>query len=73
MNACGYISCIKHDFVGFLIYFKPKLVTLPSLTFEINGHRASVVCHCNFVYTNGWNFNNLANHDRIWLHIVDIT
>ena len=36
MNACDYIWLIKHDFLGFLLYFSPKLATLPFLTLDLD-------------------------------------
>ena len=36
-------------------------------TFEINGHGASVWCHCNVIHIKGWNLNNLAHRN---MHLV---
>ena len=41
------------------------------LTFEIKDHGASVLCHCSDIYIKERYYNNLDNHERIWLYSDD--
>ena len=65
----------KHHFCGFLvhIYIWAKLARSCCPDFEINGHGASVWCHCNVIHIKGWNFINLAHQEHIWLRGCDKT
>ena len=55
------------SFSGFFCICE-KLAKPATLTFEINGHGASLRCYCDGMLITGWSLINLANHERILLH-----